>query len=82
MRFQLLGNTTGTTRVLTVPNASCVIVGDTNTQTLTNKTLTYSANNVMANSFKSATTTIDVSSATAPSANQALIATSSTTATW
>jgi hypothetical protein len=34
------------------------------------------------NGLKSATTTVNVSSATAPSANQVLVATSSTTATW
>ena len=36
----------------------------------------------MAKSLKSAATTIDISSATAPSAGQALIATSGTAATW
>ena len=82
LQFQLSGITTGQTRTLTVPDASCVIVGDTNTQTLTNKTLIDSTNNIMAKSLKSATTTIDVSSATAPSNGQVLMATSSTTATW
>ena len=82
MQFQLSGITTGNTRVLTIPDATCTIVGHNNTQTLTNKTITDSTNNVMASSLKSATTTVSVSSATAPSANQALIATNSTTATW
>ena len=53
MQFHLSGITTGTARVLTVPNTSCVIVGDTNTQTLTNKTLTYSTYIVMVKSLKS-----------------------------
>jgi hypothetical protein len=44
------------------------------------KTITVSAST--ANNLASATTTVNVSSATAPSANQALIATSSTSATW
>lgn len=34
------------------------------------------------NALKSATTTVDVSAATAPSSGQALVATSSTAATW
>lgn len=51
-------------------------------QTLTNKTITDSTNNVMAKSLKSATTTVDVSAATAPSSGQVLTATSSTAATW
>ena len=52
------------------------------TDTLTNKTITDSSNDVAANSLNSATTNIDVSSATAPSAGQVLTATSSTAATW
>lgn len=38
--FEVSGVTTGTTRTLTVPNASTTIVGTDATQTLTNKTLT------------------------------------------
>ena len=52
------------------------------TQSFTNKTITDSTNNVMAKSLKSATTTVDVSAATAPSSGQVLTATSSTAATW
>lgn len=51
-------------------------------QTFTNKTITDSGSNVMAKSLKSATTTVDVSAATAPSAGQVLTATSSSAATW
>lgn len=51
-------------------------------QSLTNKTITDSTNNVMAKSLKSATTTVDVSAATAPSTGQVLTATDSTHATW
>lgn len=53
-----------------------------NTLTLTNKTITDSTNNVTARSLKSATTTVDVSAATAPSTGQILTATDSTHATW
>lgn len=40
IQFQLSGLTTGTTRTLTIPNASTTLVGTDATQTLTNKTLT------------------------------------------
>jgi len=39
LAFQLSGITTGTTRTLTIPNASTTIVGTDATQTLTNKTI-------------------------------------------
>lgn len=55
---------------------------DTRTATFTNKTLTDPTNNITAKSLKSATTTVDVSAATAPSSGQVLTATASTTATW
>lgn len=40
LQFELSGISTGTTRTLTVPNASTTLVGTDATQTLTNKTLT------------------------------------------
>lgn len=74
---------TGTTAVATtkvVPTG--VVLGTTDTQTLTNKTITGTTNTVAAKQLLSATTSIDVSAATAPSAGQVLTATNSTTATW
>jgi hypothetical protein len=61
---------------------SGTIVGTTDTQSLTNKTLTATSNNVAARSLHSASTVVNVSSATAPTSGQVLRATSSTTATW
>jgi len=52
------------------------------TATLTNKTITDSTNNVTANGLRTATTTVSVSGATAPTAGQVLTATNGTTATW
>lgn len=73
----------GLTKLMTTPNtASDTLVALVATQSLTNKTITDSTNNVMAKSLKSATTTVDVSAATAPSSGEVLTATSSTTATW
>lgn len=68
--------------VSTFPTTTDTLVARTTTDTLTNKTMTDSTNNVMAKSLKSATTTVDVSAATAPSSGQVLTATSSTAATW
>ena len=52
------------------------------TDTFTNKTITSTTNDVAAGKLHSATTVIDVISATAPTSGQVLTATASTTATW
>ncbi len=51
-------------------------------QTLTNKTMTSTTNNVAAKSLHSATTVVDVAAATAPTTGQVLTATGGTAATW
>lgn len=58
------------------------IVGETDTQTLTNKTLTSTTNDIAAKYLHSATTLVNVSLAAAPTTGQILTATSGTTATW
>jgi len=76
----VVGN--GTSPFTTTSAPSGAIVGTTDSQALTNKTITDATNNVTANGLRSATTTVGVSAATAPSANQILRATSGTAATW
>jgi hypothetical protein len=69
-------------RTVTLPDATDTLVGKSTTDTLINKTLTATSNNVTASGLFSATTTVAVSSATAPTTGQVLAATSSTAATW
>jgi hypothetical protein len=77
----LVGNGTG--GVLTTKAApSGNFVGDTDTQTLTNKTVTDPSNNLAARGLLSATTNVNVSGSPAPSSGQVLTATSGTSATW
>ena len=66
----------------TAHGISGLVVGTTDSQALTNKTLTDSTNNMMAKSLKYAATTIDVSSATSPTTGQVLTATRSKAANW
>lgn len=56
-QFQLSGNTTGTTRTYSLPNASVTLASLTGTETLTNKTLT--APIISGGSIDASTVTID-----------------------
>lgn len=71
-------------RTITLPllNSNDTFVFASHTDTLNNKTLTSTSNDVAAKSLHSATTIVDVVSATAPTSGQILTAISGTAATW
>jgi hypothetical protein len=76
-----------TTRTLSFPDASGVIVLETNSSTITGKTfesciITDTTNNVASKSLHNNTGVVDVSAATAPSAGQVLTASSASVASW
>lgn len=79
----LLGSQTAD-RILTLPDISDTLVTVSSSDSLTNKTITDSTNNVTASSLFSSSglNTIDVTSSANPVTNQVLTATSDTTATW
>lgn len=70
------------TGTITLPTSTDTLIGRATTDTLTNKTATGATNVLTARLLKSATTEIDCSAATAPTAGQVFTATSSTTANW
>lgn len=72
----------GANFTLELPAADDTLVGRATSDTLTNKTITDSSNNVTASGLFSATTTISVDGATAPTSGQVLTATSGTAAEW
>lgn len=86
--LNLSGIAIGTGTVLTASGASCTVnVNDTSLPQPANRSVSSGAtlvriNDNFAKGLISATTNVDVSAATAPTAGQALIATNSTTATW
>ena len=71
-----------TNRTYAFPNLNGTLTLTTGAQTLTDKIIDSTTNTVTADNLHSATTTIDVSSATAPVSGQVLTATSPTAATW
>src|ERR1035437_4227733 len=84
---QVLTATNSTTATWQTPAAPGVgtvtsVTSANGNATVANTTTTPVITIVQAPALKSATTTVDVSAATAPSANQVLTATNSTTATW
>ena len=73
----------GTSAVTTTKAApSGDFVGTSDTQSLTNKTITDSSNTVTADGLRSATTTVDVSASAAPNAGEVLVASSGSAAVW
>jgi hypothetical protein len=77
------GTQTLTNKTLTSPTMTAPVLGTPASGVMTNVTGTAaSLTSGITNALKSATTTVNVSSATAPSSGQVLTATSSTAATW
>ena len=69
---------------ITLPNSTDTLVGTTVTQTLTNKTITDSTNNIMARglTYGSGEGYVSTYTSKAPKPGQILVATSATTAEW
>ncbi|HTE22284.1 MAG TPA: hypothetical protein VK674_04560 [Candidatus Limnocylindria bacterium] len=76
----VVGNGTSPFTTTTAPAGA--IVGTSDAQALSNKTITDTSNNVTANSLRTATGSVSVSAATAPGTGQVLRATNATTGTW
>lgn len=79
--IQLAGDLAGTATAPTVPGLANKIEASS-TDTLTNKTITDSSNNLAANSLKTTGAVVDVAAAAPPSSGHVLTATGATTATW
>lgn len=81
--FDMTNQTTNTTRTHQFPTSSTQLIGTTDSATMTNKTCIDTGSNIAANSLKTATNTVNVSSSAAPTgAGFSLVTTSSTGATW
>lgn len=81
--FDMTNQTTNTTRTHQFPTSSTQLIGTTDAATMTNKTCIDTGSNIAANSLKTATNTVNVSSSAAPTgAGFSLVTTSSTGATW
>jgi multisubunit Na+/H+ antiporter MnhF subunit len=77
-----LASVTSSNRTITFPDITDTVVTLNAVQSLASKTMTDGTSNVTAKGLFSATTTVAVSTATAPTAGQVLTATSSVAATW
>lgn len=87
LRWDASGITTGTTRILSFPDANGTLVlaalaQTLDQKTLTNAVLTSTTNNVVANALRTATGSVAIGTAAAPAVGQSLVATSPTAATW
>jgi parallel beta-helix repeat protein len=73
-----------TNRNIIIPDASTTLVGTDVVQTLTNKTITDPSDNVLARGlwYSNGSASINFYSSAAPAAGYALVASSSTTASW
>jgi hypothetical protein len=82
--FAILFGDNSNVITVTFPGVSETLVGRNTIDTLTNKTITDSTNTVTASSLfaGAGATTVGVRAATAPLANQALVATGASSATW
>lgn len=69
-------------RTVTIPDASFTMVGEDIAQTLTNKTLSSTTNNVHARALINATGSVTVDGSAAPTTGQVLTASSGTVAAW
>lgn len=76
----LVGNGTNPITFSTVPTGA--VVGNSDTQTFTNKTITDSTNSVAVDALKSSSTTIDVTAAGPTASQQELVTTSTSATAW
>jgi hypothetical protein len=81
-KFDINNIPVGNIRTITIPNSNFTITGTDTIQTLTNKTIIDSTNNIIANGIRSLTTNVTTNTSPAPTLGQYLVATSNTTAAW
>jgi hypothetical protein len=79
---KIANGTVSNTEFQQLNGITSAVVGISDTQTLTNKTITDATNTVSASNLRTTTTDVIISGATAPTTGQVLTATSATTANW
>jgi len=82
LQFEISGITTGTTRILTVPDTNDTITVLDETQILTNKTITSTTNSVRASELATTGASVIITGGAPPEVGQILRAVTSTTASW